>query len=174
MSCSFYSIQILDILKIFVYFCLQACDERNYHIFYCMLNGMTADEKKKLWLSRPSDYTYLTIVSSIWASSTVKLPSSCQPLPLSSQGNCTVCDGRDDTKEYSNIRSAMKVLSQDTHWLFRHMLSVSLQSIYIMSFKNRFIFFKSLPLKNLMTHDIHLFSLTTGVNVHRQGELGDF
>uniref|UniRef100_A0A3B5ACC8 Unconventional myosin-VIIa-like n=1 Tax=Stegastes partitus TaxID=144197 RepID=A0A3B5ACC8_9TELE len=65
---------------------LQAHDERNYHIFYCMLKGMTPDEKKKLELSKATDYTYLTI------------------------GNCTVCDGRDDLKEYSNIRSAMKVL----------------------------------------------------------------
>ncbi|KAM7398849.1 hypothetical protein PAMP_018158 [Pampus punctatissimus] len=64
----------------------QAFDERNYHIFYCMLKGMTADEKKKLGLSKATDYTYLTI------------------------GKCTVCDGRDDMKEYSNIRSAMKVL----------------------------------------------------------------
>ncbi|XP_033182187.1 myosin VIIAa isoform X1 [Anabas testudineus] len=66
--------------------CRQAFDERNYHIFYCMLKGMTADEKKKLGLSKATDYTYLTI------------------------GNCTVCDGRDDMKEYSNILSAMKVL----------------------------------------------------------------
>ncbi|XP_016887435.1 myosin VIIAa isoform X2 [Cynoglossus semilaevis] len=66
--------------------CRQAHDERNYHVFYCMLKGMTAEEKKKLGLSKATDYTYLTI------------------------GNCTVCDGRDDMKEYSNIRSAMKVL----------------------------------------------------------------
>uniref|UniRef100_A0A671U7L0 Myosin VIIAa n=1 Tax=Sparus aurata TaxID=8175 RepID=A0A671U7L0_SPAAU len=66
--------------------CRQAHDERNYHVFYCMLKGMTADEKKKLGLSKATDYTYLTI------------------------GKCTVCDGRDDLKEYSNIRSAMKVL----------------------------------------------------------------
>uniref|UniRef100_A0A8C4EB46 Myosin VIIAa n=1 Tax=Dicentrarchus labrax TaxID=13489 RepID=A0A8C4EB46_DICLA len=66
--------------------CRQAHDERNYHIFYCMLKGMTVDEKKKLGLSKATDYTYLTI------------------------GKCTVCDGRDDMKEYSNIRSAMKVL----------------------------------------------------------------
>ncbi|XP_052387601.1 myosin VIIAa [Carassius gibelio] len=66
--------------------CRQARDERNYHIFYCMLKGMTPDQKKKLGLGKASDYTYLTI------------------------GNCTVCDGRDDQKEYSNIRSAMKVL----------------------------------------------------------------
>ncbi|XP_075871183.1 unconventional myosin-VIIa-like [Nelusetta ayraudi] len=66
--------------------CRQAHDERNYHIFYCMLEGMTAEEKRKLGLSRARDYTYLTI------------------------GNCTQCDGRDDLKEYSNICSAMKVL----------------------------------------------------------------
>ncbi|XP_056138881.1 unconventional myosin-VIIa-like [Lampris incognitus] len=66
--------------------CRQARDERNYHVFYCMLKGMTPDQKKKLGLSKATDYTYLTI------------------------GNCTVCDGRDDMKEYSNIRSAMKVL----------------------------------------------------------------
>uniref|UniRef100_A0A8D3CZ53 Myosin VIIAa n=1 Tax=Scophthalmus maximus TaxID=52904 RepID=A0A8D3CZ53_SCOMX len=66
--------------------CRQAFDERNYHVFYCMLKGMTADEKKKLGLSKATDYTYLTM------------------------GKCTVCDGRDDLKEYSNIRSAMKVL----------------------------------------------------------------
>ncbi|XP_061916665.1 myosin VIIAa isoform X9 [Entelurus aequoreus] len=66
--------------------CRQAHDERNYHIFYCMLKGMTADEKKKLGLTKATDYTYLTM------------------------GKCTVCDGRDDMKEYSNIRSAMKVL----------------------------------------------------------------
>uniref|UniRef100_A0A671UB27 Myosin VIIAa n=1 Tax=Sparus aurata TaxID=8175 RepID=A0A671UB27_SPAAU len=42
--------------------CRQAHDERNYHVFYCMLKGMTADEKKKLGLSKATDYTYLTIV----------------------------------------------------------------------------------------------------------------
>ncbi|KAM6945963.1 myosin VIIAa [Aplochiton taeniatus] len=66
--------------------CRQACDERNYHIFYCMLKGMPPEQKKILGLGKATDYTYLTI------------------------GNCTVCDGRDDLKEYSNIRSAMKVL----------------------------------------------------------------
>ncbi|XP_061684467.1 myosin VIIAa isoform X5 [Syngnathoides biaculeatus] len=69
--------------------CRQAQDERNYHIFYCMLKGMTATDKKKLGLSKATDYTYLTI------------------------GKCTVCDGRDDMKEYSNIRSAMKVDGKD-------------------------------------------------------------
>ncbi|XP_048839226.1 unconventional myosin-VIIa-like isoform X2 [Brienomyrus brachyistius] len=66
--------------------CRQTQDERNYHIFYCMLQGMSPDMKKKLYLGNAVDYIYLTM------------------------GNCVVCDGRDDLKEYSNILSAMKVL----------------------------------------------------------------
>ncbi|XP_062369853.1 unconventional myosin-VIIa isoform X4 [Cinclus cinclus] len=66
--------------------CRQAQDERNYHVFYCMLRGMTLEQKKKLGLGKATDYNYLAM------------------------GNCTTCDGRDDSKEYANIRSAMKVL----------------------------------------------------------------
>ena len=64
----------------------QAHDERNYHIFYCMLAGMTADEKKKLDVYSAKDYWYLT------------------------QGGDATCEGRDDIKEFADIRSAMKVL----------------------------------------------------------------
>ncbi|XP_062830563.1 unconventional myosin-VIIa isoform X2 [Anolis carolinensis] len=66
--------------------CRQAQDERNYHVFYCMLKGMTLEQKKMLGLRKAADYNYL------------------------SMGNCITCDGRDDSKEYSNIRAAMKVL----------------------------------------------------------------
>ncbi|XP_053241397.1 unconventional myosin-VIIa isoform X1 [Podarcis raffonei] len=66
--------------------CRQAQDERNYHVFYCMLKGMTPEQKKLLGLRKAGDYNYL------------------------SMGNCITCDGRDDSKEYSNIRAAMKVL----------------------------------------------------------------
>ncbi|KAF3693356.1 Unconventional myosin-VIIa [Channa argus] len=140
--------------------CRQAYDERNYHIFYCMLRGMSVDEKKKLGLSKAADYTYLTIrqpqlllrgqcealsetLVSVQLVSTIKYtlhsdflttssphtdnteiivcedmislcPVKLTPflihLAVSLQGNCTVCDGRDDMKEYSNILSAMKVL----------------------------------------------------------------
>lgn len=47
-------------------------DERNYHIFYAMLAGLTREEKKKLELEDASKYNYL------------------------SQGGCLVCEGRDD------------------------------------------------------------------------------
>lgn len=42
---------------------LQAPDERNYHIFYCMLKGMSPEMKAKLGLGLAKDYSYLTMVS---------------------------------------------------------------------------------------------------------------
>ncbi|XP_042759822.1 unconventional myosin-VIIa isoform X4 [Panthera leo] len=66
--------------------CRQAPNERNYHVFYCMLEGMSADQKKKLGLGQATDYNYLAM------------------------GNCITCEGREDSQEYANIRSAMKVL----------------------------------------------------------------
>uniref|UniRef100_UPI00358F5089 unconventional myosin-VIIa-like isoform X2 n=1 Tax=Myxine glutinosa TaxID=7769 RepID=UPI00358F5089 len=67
--------------------CRQAAEERNYHMFYCMLLGLHADQKKSLGLGMPSEYNYLTM------------------------GSCTSCEGRNDVKEYANIRSAMKILN---------------------------------------------------------------
>lgn len=61
--------------------------ERNYHIFYSLVSGLSADEKKKLDLSRPNDFTYLN------------------------SGNMLTCDGRNDGLEFSDIRSAFKVLN---------------------------------------------------------------
>uniref|UniRef100_A0AAX7SFR4 Myosin VIIAb n=1 Tax=Astatotilapia calliptera TaxID=8154 RepID=A0AAX7SFR4_ASTCA len=66
--------------------CRQAPDERNYHIFYCMLKGMAPEMKSKLGLGLATDYSYLTM------------------------GSCTKCDGRNDLSDYSSILSAMKVL----------------------------------------------------------------
>lgn len=47
-------------------------DERNYHIFYMMLAGITKDEKKRLELEEASKYTYLI------------------------GGNTLICEGRND------------------------------------------------------------------------------
>ncbi|KAM4771803.1 unconventional myosin-VIIb [Rhinophrynus dorsalis] len=66
--------------------CRQAPGERNYHIFYCMLLGMGSEQKKQLNLDSASDYNYLTM------------------------GNCTNCEGRDDAKAFSQVRSSMKIL----------------------------------------------------------------
>ena len=61
-------------------------DERNYHIFYCMLAGLSKDHRGKLDLKDATHYKYLT------------------------GGGSVVCDGRDDAAEFADIRSAMKVL----------------------------------------------------------------
>ncbi|XP_018425261.1 PREDICTED: unconventional myosin-VIIa [Nanorana parkeri] len=84
--------------------CRQAKDERNYHIFYCMLKGMPPDQKKRLGLGHATDFNYLCM------------------------GNCTTCDGRDDSKEYANIRSAMKVLmfTDTENWEISRLLAAIL------------------------------------------------
>ncbi|KAK2154842.1 hypothetical protein LSH36_256g06087 [Paralvinella palmiformis] len=64
----------------------QNVDERNYHIFYCMLAGLTHEEKQQLDIREASDYFYLI------------------------QGGDVSCEGRDDSKDFIDIRSAMKVL----------------------------------------------------------------
>ncbi|KAI3375240.1 hypothetical protein L3Q82_021746, partial [Scortum barcoo] len=67
--------------------CHQALEERNYHVFYCMLAGVTAEERKTLSLRDAKEYKFL------------------------SKGGCIVCDGRDDAKDYKRICSAMKILT---------------------------------------------------------------
>ncbi|KAG7227320.1 hypothetical protein INR49_000324 [Caranx melampygus] len=67
--------------------CHQAGEERNYHIFYCMLAGITTEERKALSLGNTKEYKFLT------------------------QGDCIICEGRDDAKDYSRICSAMKILT---------------------------------------------------------------
>lgn len=64
----------------------QMKDERNYHIFYYMLLGISSAEKQKLLLTQAQDYAYLN------------------------RGGCLTCDGIDDAEEFGTIRGAMKVL----------------------------------------------------------------
>uniref|UniRef100_H2YRX1 Myosin VIIA n=1 Tax=Ciona savignyi TaxID=51511 RepID=H2YRX1_CIOSA len=65
----------------------QTTDERNYHVFYCMLAGMAANKKQELGLGKPSEYVNLT------------------------QGSCLQCAGRNDKEEYGDIVRGMKVCS---------------------------------------------------------------
>ncbi|KAF2351743.1 Myosin head motor domain [Trinorchestia longiramus] len=64
----------------------QSKGERNYHIFYCMLVGLPKEELQQLKLKSASNYKYLT------------------------EGETTTCEGRNDVREFADIRSAMKVL----------------------------------------------------------------
>ncbi|BES88965.1 Myosin-VIIa [Nesidiocoris tenuis] len=64
----------------------QSREERNYHIFYCMLAGLSKEDKAKLELGDATQYKYLV------------------------GGGGITCEGRDDSAEFGDIRSAMKVL----------------------------------------------------------------
>lgn len=61
--------------------------ERNYHIFYSMLAGLPKEEKKRLELGDASSFLYLT------------------------GGKTLTCDGRNETKEFSDIMGAFKILN---------------------------------------------------------------
>ncbi|XP_062406307.1 unconventional myosin-VIIa-like [Sardina pilchardus] len=67
--------------------CHQASNERNYHIFYCLLLGLPKEQKKILSLGKAEDYKYLQ------------------------ESGCISCEGRDDASDYTRIRSALKILT---------------------------------------------------------------
>ncbi|XP_012155371.1 unconventional myosin-VIIa isoform X1 [Ceratitis capitata] len=67
----------------------QSRDERNYHIFYCMLAGLSKPELTRLELLENSSTKYHYL----------------------SQGGCLQLDGKNDAKDFADIRAAMKVLS---------------------------------------------------------------
>ncbi|CAB3399738.1 unnamed protein product [Caenorhabditis bovis] len=76
----------------------QSENERNYHIFYCLLAGLSRDEKRELELGNAADYYYLI------------------------QGKTLTADGRDDAADLAEIRSAMRVLminEQETWSIFK-------------------------------------------------------
>lgn len=60
-----YNVQPPKLNKNKHFYFLQAPDERNYHVFYCMLKGMAPEMKAKLGLGLASDYSYLTMVSPV-------------------------------------------------------------------------------------------------------------
>uniref|UniRef100_UPI0037E7D6D8 unconventional myosin-VIIb n=1 Tax=Semicossyphus pulcher TaxID=241346 RepID=UPI0037E7D6D8 len=84
--------------------CRQAPEERNYHIFYYMLMGMSDEQKKMLSLGNAAEYNYLTM------------------------GNCTSCEGRDDVREYAHFRSALKILmfTENDSWEISKLLAAIL------------------------------------------------
>ncbi|CAL1540127.1 unnamed protein product [Lymnaea stagnalis] len=78
--------------------------ERNYHIFYCMLAGMSPERKAVLELQDAKAYDYLVMGKSI------------------------ECDGRDDEKDFQKIQSAMKILtfSNEDIWEILKILTILL------------------------------------------------
>uniref|UniRef100_A0A8C4VB56 Myosin VIIB n=1 Tax=Falco tinnunculus TaxID=100819 RepID=A0A8C4VB56_FALTI len=110
--------------------CRQAPEERNYHIFYCMLMGMNTEQKKMLNLGTASEYTYLTM------------------------GNCISCDGRNDAKDYAHIRSAMKILmfSDSEHWDISKLLAAILHLGNVEQFVTALFLRQTFELQNSLTN----------------------
>ena len=65
----------------------QAANERNYHMFYNVLVGMTPDQKTALYLDKPSAYRYLGF------------------------GDGGGLQGRDDKEEYRTLLEALELLN---------------------------------------------------------------
>ncbi|KAL7044735.1 hypothetical protein ACKWTF_002035 [Chironomus riparius] len=78
--------------------------ERNYHIFYAMLAGLTKEERKRLELEDATKYNYLTC------------------------GGIIKCENRNDANEFTAIKSAMSVLSfsDEEFWEIIKLLSAIL------------------------------------------------
>eukprot|EP01121_Diplochlamys_sp_Union-15-3_P003573 TRINITY_DN1350_c0_g4_i1.p1 TRINITY_DN1350_c0_g4~~TRINITY_DN1350_c0_g4_i1.p1 ORF type:complete len:1506 (-),score=394.08 TRINITY_DN1350_c0_g4_i1:40-4557(-) len=75
----------------------QGKDERNFHIFYQMMAGMTNEEKRKYHLTVPEDFTFLN------------------------HSGCTSVRYIDDKKEWEHTRTALNILGfseEDQHILF--------------------------------------------------------
>lgn len=65
----------------------QASEERNYHIFYELLDGLSKEQKDKYGLMTPEKYFY-----------------------LNQGGHCSL-DGKNDKEDFEALQSAMQVLS---------------------------------------------------------------
>ncbi len=81
----------------------QAQDERNYHVFYELLAGLTNEEKEKYGLQVADKYFYLN------------------------QGGSCEIDGKDDAEGFRFLLSAMQVLgftSEEQDTIFRMLASV--------------------------------------------------
>ncbi|XP_008207626.1 myosin-VIIa [Nasonia vitripennis] len=66
---------------------MQSKIERNYHIFYAILAGLSNEEKSKLYLGNASDYNYLHGIST--------------------------CNNRNDAKTFADVKAAVQVLHYD-------------------------------------------------------------
>lgn len=78
-------------------------DERNYHIFYELLSGLSEREKEKYGLQSADKYFYLN------------------------QGSCIEIDGKDDAEDFKFLLSAMQVLGfthEEQDIIFRILASI--------------------------------------------------
>lgn len=103
--------------------------ERNYHIFYSMVAGLSKEERKQLDLGDASNYNYLK------------------------GGKSLTCPGRNEVSVFADIRGAMKVLSftdEDCWDVFQLLASI----LHLGNIK-----FKAVTISNMDASDISDSSL---------------
>lgn len=120
--------------------------ERNYHIFYSLVAGLSAEEKRKLELNNPADYAYLN------------------------SGNMLTCEGRNESLEFADLRSAFKVLNFTDGEVWS-MFSLLAAILHLGNLK-----FKSFNLNNIDSSEVadalnaNRIATLLGVNKSKLGE----
>ncbi|XP_033097030.1 unconventional myosin-IXa-like [Anneissia japonica] len=107
---------------------LQSPNERNYHVFYYLLNGATDQEREAFWLQKPQDYNYLN------------------------QSKCYTVDGTDERYEFNRLRQSMEMVGFSNETM-RRIFSVLSAVLHIgnITFRNRMDHGESVNIKNIAT-----------------------
>lgn len=78
-------------------------DERNYHVFYELLEGFDEEEKRKYGLTTPEKYFYLN---------QVRIPAArLLPTPFALQGASMAIASKSDVHDFQSLLTAMKILN---------------------------------------------------------------
>ncbi|XP_071953625.1 unconventional myosin-IXb-like isoform X2 [Antedon mediterranea] len=106
----------------------QSPDERNYHVFYYLLNGATDQEREAFWLQKAQDYNYLN------------------------QSKCYTVDGCDEKYEFNRLRQSMEMVGF-SHETMRRIFSVLSAVLHIgnITFRSRMDHGESVIIKNIAT-----------------------
>ena len=83
-----------------------APEERNYHVFYELLAGLTEDQKQKYGLMSAEKYFYLNQVKKM----ILKTHFCIVYLNFIIQGGSCTIDGKLDHEDFQNLMSAMQVI----------------------------------------------------------------
>ncbi len=106
----------------------QAPNERNYHVFYYLLQGAEDNERENLWLEQSKDYFYLN------------------------QSNCYTLAGVDEKYEYTRLKQSMEMVgfSRETMKRIFSVLSAVLH-IGNITFRKRHEHEEYVTIKNIAT-----------------------